>query len=110
MSLRELEPILLRHELRDATRVNVHVKTLEEATGIFFLCPACFAKNAGPIGTHGIIVTFKDRGVPNDLGSHDKDGNPSRWGVSGTSIDDLTLTPSVDVGCWHGHVTAGRIT
>lgn len=107
MKLTDLEPQFLRHE---AGGINHHVDTLDRATGLFLLCPACFAKNQGPIGTHGLIVTFADHGVPDDLGSHNRKGEPSRWTVTGTGYADLSTQPSIDVGCWHGHITNGDIT
>lgn len=94
------------------------VVTVPEADQLTFLCPACFEKNAGPKGTHGVIVTFAGRNVPDDAGSIDSDGKPSRWNVSGTSLDNLVLTPSIlldskrkaDEGChWHGFVGSSDI-
>lgn len=115
MKLIELEPQFIRHELRDNQKIDVHVQTLKAATGIFFLCPVCYLKNSGPIGTHGIIVTFNGRDVPDELGSHNKEGLPSRWNVTGSSYDDLTLAPSIDIsrdlpGEWHGFITNGEVT
>lgn len=86
------------------------VKTLAKAQGIWFDCPKCFVANGGPIGTHGIITWFPDRGVPDRLGVNSS-GQPVRWTVSGTNFDDLTLTPSIQVlgGCnWHGFITNGE--
>lgn len=112
--LADLEPQFLQHETRmeDGVerRYNRHVETLADASSLFFLCPACFAKNGGAVGTHGIIVTFAGRGVPDDEGSHNSKGKPSRWNVSGTGLADLTLTPSIDVGCWHAYITNGEAT
>lgn len=92
------------------TEVLVPAASLEDAQGIWFLCPACFVKNGGPVGTHMVLVAFRDRGVPDHLGSHSKEGAPSRWAVSGTDFQNLTLSPSVDCGCWHGFVTNGDAT
>lgn len=90
------------------------VETLAEAQGVFFLCPVCFQKHGGPVGTHGVEVAFHGRGVGDHQGSQAGDGRPSRWNVSGSSFDDLTLTPSVHLagaGCgWHGFVTNGEVT
>lgn len=83
--------------------------SVEDAQGMMFLCPACFTKNGGPKGTHRIMVTFVDRGVPDNYGSHARDGSPSRWVVTGTGFHNLTLSPSVDVGCWHGFVQNGDV-
>ena len=79
-----------------AIRYEYHnVEALTEADHIMFLCPACFAKNGGAVGTHSVMVTFAGRSVPDVAGTRDADGNPSRWNVSGTSLDDLVLTPSI---------------
>lgn len=86
--------------------------TFAEAEGVMFLCPACFQKNGGARGTHVVDVTFADRGVPDDRGSHGTGGNPTRWTVTGTGFDDLTTTPSILLigGCaWHGFLTNGSI-
>lgn len=88
----------------------IKVDLLEQAQGIWFLCPTCFAKNGGRIGTHSIQVGFHGRGLLDDQSSQNKEGKPSRWNVSGTSLEDLSLSPSVDCVCWHGHVTKGSIT
>jgi len=31
-----------------------------------------------------------------------------QWAVSG-EFPNLTLTPSVDAGCWHGHIVDGNL-
>jgi len=83
------------------------------AEGIEFLCPKCFAENNGARGTHGCNVTFADRGEPDDMGSHNKEGNAVRWNVSGDSFENLTTTPSIllEGGCaWHGYITNGEAT
>lgn len=90
------------------------VETVAEADQIRFLCPACFEKNGGPKGTHGVHVSFAGRDMPEDSGSRDSSGKPSRWTVtSGNTIDDLCLSPSIllgagqppERGChWHGFV------
>ncbi len=88
----------------------------QAAQGIWFLCPACFLKNNGPIGTHAVLIWFANRGVP-------EEAEPApRWSfVSGTGFHDLTLSPSIDLTKdrqgkithpdeWHGHVQNGMIT
>ena len=35
--------------------------------------------------------------------------NHHRWDVSG-EFPNLTLSPSVDAGCWHGFVREGEVT
>jgi len=140
-SLRELEAKLLKHESRIGTwkRVKagpfaahpspysedeieevtgpqdyyVPVDTLVEAQGIWFLCPLCFDTNKGSIGTHWVGVGFADRAPPGTF-SQNKEGKDSRWSVSGTGLDDLVLTPSIQLdtehGCkWHGFVGSSGI-
>ncbi len=83
----------------------MEVSTLAEAQGVEMLCPGCFAKNGGPRGTHIIIAWFRGRAVPDDVRP-----GPGRWAISGSTRDDLTLNPSVDVGCWHGFIRDGKAT
>lgn len=114
-SLVELEAQFLRYDLRaDGTIYHVPVETLAEAQGVDFLCPLCFAKNGGPIGTHHVTCWSRSRGVPDDASP-----GPGRWRLDGTSLADLTLNEepgksrSVALigGCaWHGFVTNGRAT
>lgn len=95
--------------------VTIRVETLAEAQGIEFLCPACFAANGGPRGTHMVICWSRSRGVPDDV----KPG-PGRWLMAGTGIHDLTLNADppgtarsvkLEGGCgWHGYVTNGDAT
>ncbi|MBI1214153.1 MAG: hypothetical protein GC190_22040 [Alphaproteobacteria bacterium] len=56
-----------------------NVESVAEADHIMFLCPACFAKNGGAKGTHQVMVTFAGRNVPEPAGTHDANGQPSRW-------------------------------
>lgn len=60
------------------------VATLEEADGVQFLCPKCFAANNGPVGTHSVIC-WRPRVPPDVL------PNPGRWEFQGTGLGDLTL-------------------
>lgn len=85
------------------------VDTLEAAQGLLFLCPLCYTNNNGPVRTHSVIISFAGRGVPDDQGSRNSEGKPSRWNViGGTGINDLQLSPSIHLkgeGCgWHGHI------
>ena len=110
--LRELEATFIRYELRDGRIYHVEVETLDEAQGVEFLCPKCFAANNGPVGTHVVICWSRSRGVPDDASP-----GPGRWKLCGTSLDDLTLNadpPSVarsvqlNGGCgWHGFINSG---
>lgn len=95
-----------------------NVDTVTEADQVSFLCPLCFANNKGDVGTHGVMVTFAGRNVPDCAGSRNADGKPTRWEASGTNINDLVLTPSIllnasqspEQGChWHGFVGSSGI-
>lgn len=115
MKLTELNPIFVRHERRDGRQLSVTVDTLAEAQGIQFLCPMCFAKNNGPIGTHAVKCWSRSRGVPDDVSP-----GPGRWAMEGTGFQDLTLNADppgtarsvwLTGGCgWHGFVTNGEVT
>ena len=111
MKLSELEPAFVRYEGEKITRTEG--VPLADAQGIWFLCPLCFAKNKGNVGTHFVEVSFEERGVLPAQGSHGTDGKPTRWKMTGTDFADLTLTPSLKLegGCaWHGFITKGAIT
>lgn len=87
--------------------------TFAEAEGIQFLCPKCLAANGGSVGTHAIDVTFAGRGVPDERGSHNAQGRPTRWAVTGGSFEDLSMQPSILIegACgWHGFITNGEVT
>jgi hypothetical protein len=81
--------------------------SIASATGLLFLCPVCFKANHGQVGTHSVICWFRDRGVPDSATP-----GPGRWVPSGTGFDDLSLSPSVNVGNehWHGFITNGEVT
>lgn len=77
------------------------------ADGVAFMCPTCYAKKGSNIGVETVICWFKNRpNVPADATP-----GPGRWTATGTSFDDLTLSPSVNVDHehWHGYVTNGEI-
>lgn len=92
---------------------HVPVEAVAEAQGIMFLCPQCFKANGGPVGTHAVMIAFEGRGVLDHEGSRGTDG-PTRWQVSGDSLENLTTTPSILLsppGCgWHGYLTNGEAT
>jgi len=81
--------------------------SVTDAQGVLFLCPVCFVKNGGPIGTESVLCWFRDRGVPDAALP-----GPGRWQASGTSFADLTLSPSVNVDHehWHGWIKNGEVT
>jgi hypothetical protein len=94
------------HESHRHKHENLAPLDIAQAQGVLFLCPACFVKNGGPVGTESVLCWFRDRGVPDDALP-----GPGPWTASGTGFDDLTLSPSVNVtnGHWHGFVTNGEI-
>lgn len=95
--LRELEARFIRSNPPVGWQT---VDTIDEADGVMFLCPGCFARNGGAEGTH--VVICWEPSVPLDVSP-----GPGRWPLVGTSLDDLTLTPSVALDCWHGWVKNG---
>ena len=117
--LRELEAHFVKLVLEAANEhwplgaPTIHaVKSLPEADGVWFLCPLCFTRNGGSMGTHMVGCWFRGR-VPDWV-----DPKPGRWTPFGTGIDDLTFVPppaSISVfltsGCmWHGHIKQGAAT
>lgn len=87
--------------------------TFDEAEGLRFLCPKCFTSNGGASGTHTVDVTFAGRNVPDDRGSHNTAGVPTRWTVTGETFETLSTQPSILIegSCgWHGFITAGEVT
>ncbi len=63
MGITDLDPRFVRHATRNGCGYSVTAPTLELAQSVVFLCPTCFAKNGGPIGTHLVIVTFEGTAV-----------------------------------------------
>lgn len=96
MRLRDLGAELLVSKV--PRQIVSQVATLAEAQGVWFECPGCQG--------HRVLVWFAGRGVP------DEEQPSPRWQVSGTSLDDLTLHPSINLpgaGCgWHGWVKDGE--
>lgn len=109
MRLSDLEAQLYRYA---GDKSFAPVNSVAEADSVMFLCPACFIANGGNVGTHSIRVDFRGKAVPDDVCIHNSDGTPVRWDASGTTIEDLTLGPSILLlsGCaWHGFVEQGGI-
>jgi hypothetical protein len=103
----------VRHEVRKDGTYIVRVDTLGEADGVLFLCPKCFAVNAGHAGTHSVICWFVGK-VTDDV-----EPKPGRWTPTGTGLADLTFVPGsgrtesvlLTSGCdWHGFVRNGDAT
>ena len=91
------------------------VDSLAEAHGIMFGCPKCYVVNGNSMkGTHQVLVSFAGRSFPEQYGSHDSEGKPSRWQVSGTGMNDLVCSPSillVGPGCgWHGFIGSSGVS
>jgi hypothetical protein len=81
MKLQELNPHFLK--IVD-DRTNHRVDNIKEADGLLFLCPVCFEKNNGAVGTHSIICWQPH--VPQT-----RSPKPGRWNFIGTGYNDLTL-------------------
>lgn len=112
MRLDQLAPQFLRYEVADCRIFLPYRDTIEEAQGVAFYCPLCFARNGGERGTHTVICWSRSRGVPDDA----KPG-PGRWLLIGNGYGDLTLigdggSNSVDLSssCGaHFFVTNGEV-
>lgn len=94
-------------------RSYLHVETLAEADGLWYLCPLCFKANGGPVGTHSMKTGFRGLCPPGSYGKN-KDGVEVRWDVlpASTGIDDLQLSPSIQIqgGCnWHGFIGSNGV-
>lgn len=120
MKLCDLEPQFVRYERRYIDGLwgeyIPKVESLADAQGMRFLCPSCFVRNGGAVNTHQIEVSFAERGVQDQQGSHDRNGNPVRWTVHGTDFRNLSTQPSILIDpakpvCdgWHGFIKNGEV-
>ena len=82
MKLIDLEPSFLK--IVDDS-CNHRIDNIKDADGIVFLCPACYLKNKGPVGTHSIICWQPHI----ELKSYRT--GPGRWKFLGSGYNDLTL-------------------
>lgn len=109
MRLSLLEPEWLKHH-GDSW---LNVDTIGEADGIMFLCPTCFEKNHGNVGTH-VMVCWRPH-VPPEITP-----GPGRWEFEGTNFEDFTLVAGPNSGgrrsveikggcCAHFHITKGEV-
>lgn len=80
MKLADLEPQFLKLEVPDGW---LHVDSIDEADGVLFVCPKCFATQGRP-GSHSVLC-WRPRV------SQDHDPKPGRWEFEGTGYHDLTL-------------------
>lgn len=109
MKLLDLEPQFLKYEPRDGFEYLVYVDSIAEAQGVWFLCPKCWKKNGGRVGTHAVLCW--NPSVPPTL-----DPKPGRWNLVGTGLHDLSLVAGsssikLTAGCeWHGFIKAGEVT
>lgn len=110
MKITELDATFVRYTGNGG---HQDVAAFAEAQGVLFTCPGCYRRNGNSdIGVHMVLVWFRDRGVPDEA-----EPKPARWAASGSSLDDLSLTPSINLATddhsrdeWHGYITAGVAT
>lgn len=122
-TLKELEAQFIRY--REESREDMfargvakpsalfdRVTALSEAHGVRFICPKSFITHGGKVGAHSVQVYFVGSPVPGHIGVNAK-GEPVRWTASGTSLDDLSLSPSIqeqdNICGWHGFVGSSGI-
>lgn len=105
MKLTDLEPRLMKLNTEDH---SLHeVSSVADANALEFLCPLCFQKNNGAVGTHAYVLYTPS--------VDQKFGGKGRWNFVGTSVNDLSLvnTPSSILnlsGCKaHFFITKGEI-
>lgn len=98
--LRELDASFVY--IRTAGRSYQLTSVFGLAQGLTFFCPKCEGDEA-----HMVLCWFRDKGVPDS-----ETPGPGRWHARGSSLDDLTLSPSIHLphGCgWHGYVAEGMV-
>ena len=84
--LTELEPEFVTFKNEDGARL-IDDATRETAHGLRFLCPLCFEKNGGNVGTHSVICWFEDK-VGDDVTP-----GPGRWKPEGDTLETLSFVP-----------------
>lgn len=82
MKLAELEPMFVKRSGTDGSYAILD--SIEGADGLQLLCPICFLKNNGAVGTHSILCWTPN--VPLSVTP-----GPGRWELQGKGIGDLTL-------------------
>jgi hypothetical protein len=82
--------------------------------GISFACPACSVWGSRLHGAHMVSLLFvnpADGGQPEPASADVVgDNGGKRWTRTGSTFADLSISPSVNVGCWHGHVLGGVVS
>lgn len=124
MKLRDLDAQFLGN-VNAAEKSAMMQDSIDGAQAVLFQCPKCaIGKETGEKdgrrfvrGAHHVKVCFANpRGAP--VAPVEYDDNP-RWTMEGTSLDDLTLSPSINLdvpengvdSCkWHGWVKNGDAT
>lgn len=109
MKITDLDATFVRH----TDNGHRDVGAFADAQGVIFTCPGCYRRNGNSdIGVHSVLVWFRDRGVPDDA-----EPSPARWEAKGSALDDLTLSPSINLVTddhsrdeWHGFITNGVAT
>lgn len=107
----ELSPKFIKSNSEGGWRA---VDSADDADGVMFLCPLCYQRNGGSVGTHQVVIW--DLTVPiSPLFS-----GPGRWALEGETLGSLSLSPAapgrahsvhLQGGCgWHGYVTNGQAT
>lgn len=104
-----------------APKVYSRLADIDGAQGVLFQCPLCSTgkppgEGGGFAGAHYVLICFANprnaEPAPAEF-----DDNP-RWTMEGTSLDDITLSPSVNLNVpnekgeppmcrWHGWVKNG---
>ena len=84
---------------------------LDGAQGLWLWCPCGYPNDHS---AHGLIIPFANpRNAslpPENHGPISRDGTKHpRWTMSGSGLEDLTISPSVP-SCWHGHIQNGEVT
>lgn len=78
-----------------------------EIVGLTFDCPHCRVKRLGVLFHADGHPAIKSTEPSTILGN-----SKTIWTLTGTSFNDLSLTPSIDAsktGHWHGHIKNGEI-
>lgn len=100
MKLRQLDAAFIGNANAPERSYRRQGEQIDGAQGVQFQCPACAAgkppaDDGGVQGAHYITVWFSNpRGAP--VAPAEMDDNP-RWEMKGSSLDDLTLVPSINL-------------
>lgn len=97
VTLLDLEPEFLK--VIDERMFHCEGVSIDEADGICFLCPKCFAANSGSCGTHSVICWRPN--VPQTIHP-----TPGRWDFRGNGFEDLSLVAGSSSILLHGGCNA----